>query len=348
MNVLNRIELNGKSNRPEVVVITGASAGVGRATAREFAKRGAHIGLLARGRDGLEAARREVEEMGGRALALPVDVADADRVEAAAAEVEEKLGPIDVWVNNAMTSVFSPVKEMKPEEFKRVTEVTYLGAVYGTLSALRRMLPRNRGVIVQVGSALAYRGIPLQAAYCGAKHAIQGFVDSLRCELLHDGVNVRITMVQMPALNTPQFRWVKSRLPHKAQPVPPIFQPEVAAEAIYWVAHHNRRELYMGWPTVKAIIGNKIVPGLADWYLARTGYEAQQTDEPADPNRPHNLWEPVAGDHGAHGVFDERATDRSAQLWATTHHGWLTLAGVGLAGLAYLSLSRKSHDRTMY
>ncbi|HKA52238.1 MAG TPA: SDR family oxidoreductase [Candidatus Binatia bacterium] len=336
------------ARKPEVVVITGASAGVGRATVRAFAQRGAHIGLIARGRDGLEGARREVEAAGGKALVLPADIADAERVEAAAAAVEDQLGPIDIWVNNAMASVFSPVKEMTAAEFKRVTEVTYLRFMYGTLAALRRLLPRNRGVIVQVGSALAYRSIPLQAAYCGAKHAIQGFVDSLRCELLHDGVNVRITMVQMPALNTPQFRWVKSRLPHKAQPVPPIFQPEVAAEAIYWVAHHNRRELYMGWPTVKAIIGNKIVPGLADWYLARTGYEAQQTDEPADPNRPHNLWEPVAGDHGAHGVFDERATDRSAQLWATTHRGWLTLAGVGLAGLAYLSLSRKSHDRTMY
>jgi NAD(P)-dependent dehydrogenase (short-subunit alcohol dehydrogenase family) len=279
---------------------------------------------------------------------LPTDVADAERVEAAAAAAEDQLGPIDIWVNNAMASVFSPVKEMTAAEFRRVTEVTYLGFVYGTLAALRRMLPRNRGVIVQVGSALAYRGIPLQAAYCGAKHAIQGFVDSLRCELLHDGVNVRVTMVQMPALNTPQFRWVKSRLPHKAQPVPPIFQPEVAAEAIYWAAHHDQRELYVGWPTVKAIVGNKIVPGLADWYLARTGYEAQQTDEPADPNRPHNLWEPVAGDHGAHGVFDERATDHSAQLWATTHRGWLILAGVGLARLAYLSLSRKSHDRAMY
>src|SRR5215813_7147603 len=278
MNVLNRIELNGKSNRPEVVVITGASAGVGRATAREFAKRGAHIGLLARGRDGLEAARREVEEMGGRALALPVDVADADRVEAAAAEVEEKLGPIDVWVNNAMTSVFSPVKEMKPEEFKRVTEVTYLGAVYGTLSALKRMLPRDHGVIVEVGSALAYRGIPLQAAYCGAKHAIQGFVDSLRCELLHDGSNVQVTMVQMPALNTPQFGWVKSRLPHKAQPVPPIYQPEVAADAIYFAGHNPRREFYVGFSTVKAIIGNKLIPGVADWYLARRGYTAQQSE----------------------------------------------------------------------
>ena len=328
-------------NKPEVVVITGASAGVGRATVRAFAQRGAHLGLIARGPDGLEGARREVEAAGGKALVLPTDVADADQLEAAAVAVEERLGPIDIWINNAMASVFSPIKEMTAAEFKRVTEVTYLGVVYGTLAALRRMLPRNRGVILQVGSALAYRGIPLQAAYCGAKHAVQGFVDSLRCELLHDGVNVRVTMVQMPALNTPQFRWVKSRLPRKAQPVPPIFQPEVAAEAIYWAAHHNRRELYVGWPTMKAIVGNKVVPGLADRYLARTGYEAQQTEEPADPHQPHNLWEPVAGDHGAHGVFDRRATDWSAQLWATTHRGWLALAGLTLAGLAYRTLSKK-------
>jgi len=340
MNDLNQMKTDGRSNRPEVVVITGASAGVGRATARAFARRGAYIGLLARGRDGLEAARREVEEMGGRALALPVDVADADRVEAAAAEVEERLGPIDIWINNAMTSVFSPVKEMKPEEFKRVTEVTYLGVVYGTLSALKRMLPRDRGVIVEVGSALAYRGIPLQAAYCGAKHAIQGFVDSLRCELLHDKSNVRLTMVQMPALNTPQFRWVKSRLPHKAQPVPPIYQPEVAAQAIYYAAHHDRREMYVGMPTVEAIVGNKIAPGMLDRYLARTGYESQQTDEPADPNRPNNLWEPVPGDHGAHGVFDDRSSNHSWQLWADTHRGLLALAGLGLAGAVYAAFSR--------
>jgi short-subunit dehydrogenase len=340
MNNLNRMKMNGGSNRPEVVVITGASAGVGRATAREFAKRGANIGLLARGRDGLEATRREVKEMGGRALTLPTDVADADRVEAAAAEVEEKFGPIDVWINNAMTSVFSPVKEMKPEEFKRVTEVTYLGVVYGTLAALKRMLPRDHGVIVEVGSALAYRGIPLQAAYCGAKHAIQGFVDSLRCELLHDKSNVRVTMVQMPALNTPQFRWVKSRLPHKAQPVPPIFQPEVAARAIYYAAHHDRREMYVGMPTVEAIVGNRIAPGLIDHYLARTGYESQQTDEPADPDRPNNLWEPAPGDHGAHGVFDDRSRDHSWQLWADTHRGLLALAALGVAGAAYAAFSR--------
>src|SRR5690242_2651519 len=274
----------------QVVVITGASAGVGRATAPAFGERRARVGLLARGRDGLEAAKQEIEIAGGKAFVFPLDVANSEQVEAAAQAVEENLGPIDVWINNAMTSVFSPVKEMTAEEFKRVTEVTYLGFVYGTLSALRRMLPRDRGVIVQVGSALAYRGIPLQAAYCGAKHAIQGFMDSLRCELLHDGSKVQVTMVQMPALNTPQFGWVKSRLPHRAQPVPPIYQPEVAAEAIVWAAHHPRRELYVGFSTVKAIIGNNIAPWLGDWYLARVGYAAQQTDTLADANHQYNLW----------------------------------------------------------
>ncbi len=322
------------SDKSEVVVVTGASAGVGRATVRAFAKEGARIGLVARGREGLEGARREVEELGGKALVLPTDVSDAAQVEAAAQMVEEEFGPIDTWVNNAMVSVFSPIKEMTAEEFKRVTDVTYLGVVYGTLSALRRMLPRDRGVIIQVGSALAYRGIPLQAAYCGAKHAIQGFVDSLRTELLHDNSRVRVTMVQMPALNTPQFGWVKSRLPNKAQPVPPIFQPEVAAEAILYAAHNDRREMYIGVPTVKAVVGNKIAPGFADHVLARNGYESQQTDEPEDPNRPDNLWEPVPGDHGAHGDFDTRAREWSPQLWASTHRNLLALAGAGLAGAA--------------
>src|SRR5690349_12141932 len=243
--------------RREVVVITGASAGLGRAIAREFGRRRASRGLLARGKDGLEAAKREIESLGGRALVLSTDVADADAVETAAASVEEEFGPIDVWVNNAMASVFSPVKEMEPKEYKRVTEVTYLGVVYGTLAALKRMLPRDRGTIVQVGSALAYRGIPLQAAYCGAKHAIQGFTYSLRTELLHDGSAVSVTMVQLPAMNTPQFDWVKSRLPRKPQPVPPIYEPEIAAEAIVWAAGHRRREMSVGIPTAVAIWGNK-------------------------------------------------------------------------------------------
>jgi short-subunit dehydrogenase len=326
--------------RGRVVAITGASAGVGRAAARAFARQGASVGLLARGLDGLEGARREVEALGGRALVLPTDVADPEAVEAAASAVEREFGPIDVWVNNAMASVFSPVKQMKAEEYRRATEVTYLGTVHGTLAALRRMLPRDRGSIVQVGSALAYRGIPLQSAYCAAKHAIQGFCDSLHSELSHDGSNVSLTMVQMPALNTTQFGWVKSRLPRKAQPVPPIFQPEVAAEAIVYASEHDRREIRVGWPTVKAIVGNFVAPGVLDWYLGRVGYEAQQTDEPEDPGRPDNLWAPVPGDHGARGRFDERSHASSWQFWADTHRGWLALAGGGLAVLALAAYAK--------
>lgn len=333
-----------REKKRRVVVVTGASAGVGRATVRAFAERGDSIGLIARGIDGLEATRREVEELGSKALVLPLDVADADKVEEAAARVERQLGPIDVWVNNAMVSVFSPVAEMEPAEYRRVTEVTYLGYVYGTLAALKRMLPRDEGVIVQVGSTLAYRGIPLQSAYCGAKHAIQGFCDSLRSELLHDHSGVQVTMVQMPALNTPQFGWVKSRLPRKPQPVPPIFQPEVAARAIVWASEHPRREIWVGSPTVVGILGNKVAPGLADRYLARNGFESQQYDGLDDPNRADNLWEPVPGDHGAHGDFDERATDRSPQLWATKHkRGLLGIAG--LAGLAGLALALRPSTR---
>jgi len=320
---------------PEVVVITGASAGVGRAVARRFANAGAHIALLGRGRDGLEAARADVEAAGGRALLLPTDVAIWDQVEEAAARTEQAFGPIDVWVNNAMVSVFSPVIEMEPEEYRRVTEVTYLGSVHGTLAALRRMRPRDRGSIVQVGSALAYRGIPLQSAYCGAKHAIQGFLDSLRCELIHDRSSVKLSSVHLPAMNTPQFGWVKSRLPNKPQPVPPIYQPEIAADAIFWAAHHDKRELWVGMPTAWAILGNRIAPGLIDRYLASNGFESQQTAERDDPNRPDNLWEPVPGDHGAHGTFDDRSADWSLQAWAITHRrvtlGALLAAGAALA-----------------
>ena len=327
---------------PQVVVVTGASAGLGRAIVKRFARDGAHVGLLARGIDGLEGARQDVEALGGRALALPTDVSDAAAVERAAAAVEEAFGPIDIWINNAMVSVFSPVRQMKPDEYKRVTEVTYLGVVYGTLAALSRMLPRDRGVIVQVGSALAYRGIPLQSAYCGAKHAIQGFVDSLRTELMHDQSAVRVTMVQMPAMNTPQFSWVKSRLPNEPQPVPPIYQPEIGAEAVHFAAHHDRREMYVGYPTIGAIAGNKVSPSFADWYLARSGYQSQQTAHPVEADRRDNLWEPVPGDHGAHGSFDDRAARSSPLLWANMNRGLLAMAAAGVAGLVLAIRSQRA------
>lgn len=323
-----------------VVVVTGASAGVGRAVARELGRRGCRLGLLARGPDGLAAARREVEALGGAALAVPTDVADDAAVEAAAAAVEAAFGPIDVWVNNAMLSVFSPVCELTAAEIRRVTEVTYLGVVHGTLAALRRMRPRDRGVIVQVGSALAYRSIPLQSAYCAAKHAVVGFTDSLRSELVHDGSRVRVTAVHLPALNTPQFGWVRSRLPRRPQPVPPIFQPEVAARAIVWAAGHPRREVFVGWPTLKAVWGQKLVPGWIDRYLGRRGYEAQQHDGAAAAGRPDNLDAPLPGDHGAHGAFDERARRRSLQAWGSRHRGLL----LGAGAVAALVLGRRRPD----
>lgn len=321
---------NGRKR--EVVVITGASAGIGRATTEIFARHGARIGLLARGRERLEATRRDVEQAGGEALVLPTDVADADAVEAAAEAVEQTFGPIDIWINNAMASVFSPISKMLPEEYRRVTEVTYLGQVYGTLSALARMRTRQRGTIVLVGSALAYRGIPLQSAYCGAKHAVQGFFDSLRAELLHEKSPIHATMVQLPALNTPQFEWVKSRLPKKPKPVGTIFQPEVAARAIHWAAHHRRRELYVGWPTVYSILGNKVAPWYADRYLAEVGYDEQQRDEPTEPDRQDNLWQPAPGDFAAHGVFDDQAHAHSIQLWANLHREALAALGTFAAG----------------
>lgn len=332
---------NSKSKK--IVVVTGASAGLGRAIVREFAKRGDDIALIARGIDGLEGARKEVEAYGGRALVLPLDVADAEAVENAAAEIEEKLGPIDIWINNAMNSVFSPIKDMKPEEYKRVTEVTYLGQVYGALSALKRMRERNRGCIIFVGSALAYRGIPLQSAYCASKHAIQGFYDSFRTELMHDKLNIRTCMVQLPAMNTTQFGFVKSKLPNKPRPMGLIYQPEVAAQAIVFATENDRRELYVGIPTVEAIVGNKIVPGFADWKLARSGYKGQMTDEPEDPNRKDNLWEPLPGDHGAHGPFTDQSISFSPQLWATENRG--LLAGIfGLAvGIGALLMMKKKN-----
>lgn len=328
----------------ETVVVTGASAGVGRATAIAFGKQGARVGLLARGPHGLEEACRDVEAAGGEALAVTVDVSDAAAVDAAATRVEEAFGPIDIWVNDAMISVFSPVKEMTADEFRRITEVTYLGYVNGTLTALKRMLPRDHGVIVQVGSALAYRGIPLQAAYCGAKHAIQGFTESLRCELLHDQSKVRVTMVQLPAVNTPQFRWVKTRLPRKPQPVPPIYQPEVPAEAIVWAAHHDRREMAVGASTVLAILGNTIAPSLVDRYLARTGYDSQQYDGHVSPDRQDNLWEPIPSEHSVHGDFDKRATWSSPQLWLNQHRTLIGAAAALTGGLAW-GLSRLTTDR---
>jgi NAD(P)-dependent dehydrogenase (short-subunit alcohol dehydrogenase family) len=321
-----------------VIVVTGASAGVGRAVVRAFARPGTSIGLLARGVDGLEGAQAEVEQAGGRALVLPVDVADAGAVDDAAEMVEEAFGPIDTWVNNAMVSVFSPVREMTAAEFRRVTEVTYLGVVHGTLAALRRMRPRDRGVIVQVGSALAYRSIPLQSAYCAAKHAVVGFTESLRCELFHDGSGVHVTLVHLPALNTPQFDWVRSRLPHRAQPVPPIFQPEVAARAIAWASEHaERKELWVAWPTVEAIVGDRVAPGLLDRYLARTGYRSQQTDEPRVPH-PDNLYRPLPGDAGAHGRFDARAHSRSWELWFATHRGAGLVAGLVVLAVVVIAL----------
>lgn len=314
-----------------IVVVTGASGGIGRASAIEFGRRGYTVALLARGEAGLAGAAGQVRSVGGRAMTIDVDVSDADAVYAAADRGERELGPIDVWVNDAFTSVFAPFHEIQPEEYKRVTEVAYLGFVYGTMAALKHMRPRDRGTIVQVGSALAYRGIPLQSAYCGAKHAIQGFNESLRCELLHEHSNIHNTMVQMPAVNTPQFSWVLSRLPHQAQPVPPIYQPEVAGRAVVFAAEHpSRREYWVGGSTAITLIGNKFAPGLGDRYLARTGYKSQQTPQTHDSKQPVNLWEPADSekDFGTHGVFDDQSRSRSMQMWASHHHA-ASLAALG-------------------
>ena len=327
-----------------VVVVTGGSAGVGRAVVRLLAERGDSIGILARGAERLKAAETDATAAGAKALGVPTDVADHEQVENAAARIEEALGPVEVWINCAMTSVFAPFKEMSPEDFRRVTEVTYLGYVYGTMAALRRMLPRDRGTIVQVGSALAYRGIPLQSAYCGSKHAITGFTDSLQAELIHDGANVRVTEVHLPAMNTPQFDWVKSLLPKKAQPVPPIYQPEVAARAIAWaVDHPERRAYWVGGTTAATIAADKVAPRLLDIYLGKTGVKSQQAEEPEDPARLNNLWEPVPLDVDAHGRFDEQSHDRSAQFWLSAHRRLVALVG-GAAALAAL-LARRGRSR---
>ncbi|MGE5523820.1 MAG: SDR family oxidoreductase [Rhodospirillaceae bacterium] len=324
----------------KVVAITGASAGIGRAAAIAFAQRGWRVALIARGVAGLDGTRRDVVRAGGQALVLPTDVADHQQVEAAAEHIEQEWGRIDVWINNAMATIFCEFLRIAPADFKRATEVTYLGAVYGTLAALKRMHSRNEGVIVQVGSALAYRSIPLQSPYCGAKSALRGFTDSLRSELLHDGSNVHVTMVHLSAFNTPQFEWGRSCMTKRPRPMGTIFQPEVAAEAIYYAALHCRRELWVGWPAVQAILGQRLIPGALDRYLARTAYEGQHTDEPVPAGRRDNLYEPVPGDHGAHGRFDAQATGSSAQWWANTHR-WL-IAGAGMAALYLLGRARRT------
>lgn len=323
--------------KPSVVVVTGSSAGIGRATARAFGEQGADVALLARGNDGIEAGRREIEAMGRRALAIPTDVADADQVEAAAERVERELGPIDVWVNNAMATIYSPFIDMEPGEYRRATEVTYLGTVHGTLAALKRMRARNHGTIVQVGSALAYRSIPLQAAYCGAKFAVRGFTDSLRCELLHERSRIKLTMVQLCAFNTPQFDWSRVHVARRPQPVPPIFQPEIAADAVVWAARHPRRERWVGFPTVRTILGQYLAPALLDRLAARLAWDGQLTDDPLPPGYRDNLYEPVPGDHGAHGRFDARARSRNLQWWAVKRRPFLMASALLLGALGLMA-----------
>lgn len=328
-------------DQQQVVVITGAGKGVGRATARRFARPGVSLALLGRGRDALAAARREVEAAGGRALVVPTDVADHDSVESAAAAAEDALGPIGVWINNAMTTVFARFEDIGHDEYRRATEVTYLGTVWGTAAALRRMLPRDQGTVVQVGSAMAYRGIPLQAPYCGAKHAIQGLQESLRTELRHAGSAVHLTMVQLPGLNTPQFDHCRSKMPEHPMPVPPIYQPEVAADAVHWAAHHRRREVYVGVPALYTIFGNRLTPWLAERYLARTAVNSQQLDghAPSPDNREGNLFEPEPGDPGAHGRFDDKAHAHSLQ-WLLNRHRRALAAG-GAAALVAAAFARR-------
>jgi NAD(P)-dependent dehydrogenase (short-subunit alcohol dehydrogenase family) len=328
-----------------IVVVSGASAGIGRAVARRFGRAGWRVALLARGVEGLEAARHEIEAAGARALAIPLDVTDQAAVEAAAERIEREWGPIDVWINNAMVTAYCEFLDMSPEDFRRATDVTYFGSVWGVRAALRRMVPRDRGTIVQVGSALAYRSIPLQSAYCGAKSALRGFIDSLRSELLHRHSRVKLTMVQLSAFNTPQFDWGKTCFAKQPQPVPPIFQPEVAAEGIFHAALHPRRELWVGWPAVKAILGTRVVPGLIDRLLATRGYDGQHTDAPLPRGRRDNLYAPVPGDHGAHGRFDDRAREGSVQLWANMHRGALAAGTVALGLAAWLGWTSRRRLR---
>jgi NAD(P)-dependent dehydrogenase (short-subunit alcohol dehydrogenase family) len=330
----------------ETVVITGGTAGIGRATAREFARRGCNVGVLARGKDGLDATARDIEALGGKALAIATDVADWQAVEQAADQIERELGPIDIWVNNAFAGIFSRFMDVTPEEYERVTAVTYLGQVNGTRAALKRMLPRDKGAIVLVGSALAYRGIPLQSAYCGSKHAIQGFIDSLRCELLHDKSNVTVTMVQMPGVNTPQFDWIRAKLPGQPRPVGKVYQPEVAARAIWFAAHDGRKEMLVGLPTLEAVWGNKVASSAMDDYLAATGFDAQQRPDPVRPDRQDNLFEPVAGDHGAHGSFEQEAVDSSAELWVSEHKKELGIAALGVAAAASVGFMLAGRSRS--
>jgi short-subunit dehydrogenase len=322
----------------KVVVITGSSAGVGRATAREFAKHGCSVGLIARDQQRLEETASEMRGLGVGVVAQSADVADFAALDQAATRIEQELGPIDIWVNNAMATIFAPVDRITPEEFRRGTEVTYLGQVHGTMVALSRMRPRNQGTVVNVGSALAYRAIPLQSVYCGAKFAVRGFTDSLRTELLHDGVNIHLTMVHLPAVNTPQFDWALNKMEKRPQPVPPIFQPEVPARAIVFAAFHRRREVWVGMPTVKTILANRIAPGLLDRLLARVGYTGQLTQERVSAQAPDNLFEPVPGSFGAHGRFDARARSGSWEFFASRHR--MALAGGVVVAIAALIARR--------
>lgn len=334
----------GREIRDQVVVVTGASSGVGRAIARTFGAKGARVAVIARNQEALDAAAKEIRESGGDALVLPLDVTDAEAVEAAAARVEQTWGRIDTWVNVAMVTVFASIRDMQPDEFKRLTEVTYLGYVYGTLAALRRMLPRDEGTIIQIGSALAYRSIPLQSAYCVAKAAIRGFTDSLRTELIHDGSHVKVSMLQLPAVNTPQAIIQRNKMKKQSQPVPPLCRPEMIADAVVWAVEHHPREMLIGWPTVQAVWGNIFFSGLLDLYLGKTGYQSQFVDKPNDPTQPGALYEYVPGDHGAHGPYTDRETRTSKALWARMHP-WLSLGalGLGIVGGSLAALRGRGH-----